>query len=281
MSSGMSVIFESMEDQTLVEELAAFGISTIEARIYLYLVNKPPKSILQIAKDLNLPRTSVYDTSARLVERGLLQKMIKGKSQMLQANSLKVLQEYVDKEKSRVDDLQKQLSTLEDCVEQTETSATQNEARYYRGVQAFKQMIWNTLKAEKETIGYSQFGRFEAAGDAFYEKKIQDFIQRGLKDRVIASSMPDTIDYLMNGPYSKYRHQYQEVRVMTPGLFHIAGDTTIYNNVFSVTYWKQGEVIGVEIENSELVQTQRSIFEYLWERAEPLENYVKKKRQNY
>jgi hypothetical protein len=66
---------------------------------------------------------------------------------------------------------------------------------------------------------------------------------------------------------------------MSPEKLYVSGDTTIYNNTFAVAYWKQGEVVGVEIKNAELVKTQKSIFEQLWSLAEPLERYMNTTRK--
>jgi len=70
-----------------------------------------------------------------------------------------------------------------------------------------------------------------------------------------------------DGDIHELRKKYQHTRVISKDKLYISGDITIYNNVFAVAYWKHGEVVGVEIENAELVKTQRSIFELLWEIA--------------
>ena len=59
------------------------------------------------------------------------------------------------------------------------------------------------------------------------------------------------------------------MRIIEKDHLTITGDTTIYNNIFSVMYWKQGEIVGVEIENPELVAMQKNMFEILWKIAKP------------
>jgi hypothetical protein len=44
-----------MNNQSINEQLAAFGLGPIEAQIYLHLVGKPAKSFLEIATELSLP----------------------------------------------------------------------------------------------------------------------------------------------------------------------------------------------------------------------------------
>jgi sugar-specific transcriptional regulator TrmB len=263
-----------MNDEQLIEQLQAFGIGRIEATIYLHLVNKQPKTIVEIAHELDLPRTSIYDNSLKLAEKGLVQKIITHKSQKLQAYPLGILQEFIDKEKSRVDQLQHKMVDLEKRIALVATAPINTEVRYYYGKKGIQQMLWNSLKAHKELVGYSQFGRIEVVGETFSTKHAAETIKRGIKDRVITNPKPEMLQYLRGGPLSKQRQVFQTTRVLDMPQLYVSGDTSIYNNIFAVIYWKQGEVVGVEIENAELVKTQRSIFEQMWLLAKPVKEYL-------
>jgi sugar-specific transcriptional regulator TrmB len=270
----MSDTFDN-NSQSLTEELTRFGLNKVEAQIYLHLVGKQPKSMLEIAQELGLPRTSVYDNALKLAEKGLIEKIVKFKSQKLQAYPLSILQGLIDKEQSRIQTLQTTLAELETRIAQVATVPFSTEVRYYQGVKGFQQMMWNSLKAKGETIGYSQFGRVDVVGKKFTQKHYDEIIRRGTKDRVITNPAPEMLKYLTVDPFSEERHAFQQTRIMPVDKLYISGDTTIYNNIFAVAYWQQGEVVGVEIENPELVKTQQSIFEQMWQLAEPYESYAR------
>lgn len=262
-----------MQDNQLLEALEEFGLNRLEAKIYLHLLDKQPKSILEIAKELHMPRTSVYDNSLKLSEKGLIQKIIKYKSQKFQAYPLKILQDVIDKQRSKADKLQEHLVNLEERLRQQSLPLANTEVRYYHGRQGFQQMMWNMLSVEGETIGYSVFGRVEVVGGAFIKRLQDEIVKRNIVDRVISTFKA----YKAVDP-STYneRDTFQQTRIVKEGTIHISGDTTIYNNIFAVCYWQHGEVVGIEIENAELVKTQKSIFETLWELAEPVEKYLSK-----
>lgn len=99
---------------------------------------------------------------------------------------------------------------------------------------------------------------------------MQEMMQRKIQDHVIINPTKETLTYLRSRESNKYREQYQHTKVLPEQVLHISGDTTIYNNTFAVAYWKQGEVVGVEIENPELVKTQKSIFHILWKQAKSI-----------
>jgi sugar-specific transcriptional regulator TrmB len=269
---------EIMQDQSLTQQLEAFGLNNIEAEIYLHLASKQPKTILQIARDLGLPRTSVYDNAIKLAEKGLVQKIVTFKSQRLKASPLGILQSLLDKQKAHLTELQDKLAILDANLAQTLSVPANTEVRYFYGAQGFKQMMWNTLKSS-EHIGYSQFGRVEIVGETFTEKMSEELVKRGIHDRVLTNS-ERVKQYITsdtdNVTIREARQIYQNIRIIGADRLYISGDITMYDNIFAVAYWKQGEVVGVEIENAELVKTQRSIFELLWEIAEPVINYLPK-----
>jgi hypothetical protein len=134
--------------------------------------------------------------------------------------------------------------------------------------------MWNSLLAEKETIAYAQFGKIEIVGYNFFEWHCKMMIEKKIQDRVITNPKKDILNFLINDPMKGYRQVFEETRIIDQKRLYISGDTTIYNNVFAVCYWKQGEIVGVEIENEELVRTQKSIFEEMWKLAKPLAQYL-------
>ena len=53
--------------------LADFGLSSLEARIYLWLAKNQPQTILELASNLEVARTSIYDNIQKLLEKGLVE----------------------------------------------------------------------------------------------------------------------------------------------------------------------------------------------------------------
>lgn len=255
-----------MSDSSIFTTLSNFGLSELECRIYIYLLNKPPQSVLEISRNIHLPRTSVYEAALKLLEKGLLQKHLLYKTQKFEAYPISILQTLIDKEKTKIEKLQEQYTFLEKNMSQALLPTANTQVRYYHGSQGFMQMMWNTLSAEKEIVGYSVFGRKEIVGNKFIERLNEEIKERDIIDRVITNPTKEVMELLSN-PKEQQNRTYQQTRFIDSQRLYISGDTTIYNNIFAVCYWKQGEVVGVEIENAELVETQKSIFEEMWKLA--------------
>lgn len=267
----MSDNYKIMNNQQSISELLlSFGLNPTGARIYLHLLNRQPRTILELSRELNLPRTSIYDNIYKLIDKGLLEKNIFYKSQKLQASPVELLQTIVDQEKDRVQKLQSDLDFLKTAVTKTFSGSLNTNVRYYHGRQGYMQMMWNSLSADGETIGYSVLGRIEVVGEKFMTKWFQENINRKIKDRVIINPKKDSLKHLNTNGQKSFRDKFQKTRMLDEKTLYISGDTNIYNDIFALCFWKQGEIIGVEIENSELVKTQKSIFEILWKLAKPV-----------
>jgi hypothetical protein len=131
------------------------------------------------------------------------------------------------------------------------------------------QMMWNTLSAKEEIIRYPEFGRIKIVGENFFHSWTEMIIEKNITERAIINLKKDTLNHFLYSHEYDKRSKYQQTNVLPESTLNISGDTTIYNSTFALCYWKQGEVVGVEIENSELVKMQKSIFETLWKISEP------------
>jgi hypothetical protein len=212
----------------------------------------------------------VYDNSEKLIIKGLITKNINYKSQKLQALPINILQTIVDEERAKTEKLEKSLLYLQNIVKTPLNAAFNTEIKYYHGKQGFKQMMWNTLYAKDEIIRYPEFGRIEIVGAKFFHSWSEQIVERKISERAIVNPKPETLlHYLKTDEYEK-RSQYQQTHILSEDTLYISGDTTIYNAIFAVCFWKQGEIVGIEIENSELVKMQKSIFETLWKVSQPL-----------
>lgn len=264
-----------MSDKSVLDSLIEFGLSTLEARIYLYLLNKQPQSIVEISQSTHLPRTSIYDNIVKLLERGLVEKHILYKTQKFESFPISILQSIIDKEKSKIEKLEEQYKLLEKNLPLSLLPNASTQVRYYHGQQGFMQMMWNSLQAEREMLGYSVFGRKEVVGDKFNKRWTDEIVKKKIIDRVITNPTKEVVE-LLSRPIEISSRQYQHTRFIDKNRLYVSGDTSIYNNVFAITYWKQGEVVGVEIENAEFVKTQKTIFEEMWKLSTPLEEITKK-----
>jgi len=130
-------------------------------------------------------------------------------------------------------------------------------------------------------IGYSTYGMVDIVGVAFMKRFVEEFNLRKLRDRVIINPTKATLATIKKDVRpGVHQNKISDIRYLDKSEVHISGNTAVFNNIFSVAYWQEGEVVGIEIENPELVKMQRSIFEMLYEQAKPIGGLLKDMKSN-
>ena len=255
-----------MMSDTTIQLLSDLGLSKTEAKIFWEL-GEEERTVMWLSKQVGVARTSVYAGLEKLTKRGLVEKVVKYKSHVYRRAAVEMLENMVMEEGARVEKMKQSSEVLQKMLA-GKNDNTKTEVRYFHGRQGFQQMMWNALAAKNECVGWSEFGRVEVVGEKFTTNWVAEFKRRGLIDRVLCNPTKRVIDIISTQIDTK-NHQLKKggVRLVTEKEMHITGDTTIYNNVFAVCWWKGEEVVGVEIENEELVKTQRSMFETMWKMA--------------
>lgn len=267
--------------ETLLATLKEFGLTETEAQLYAYLLPSRPQSYsaLEIATALQLPRTSVYDNLLKLCERGFVQRVLRHKTLHFTANSVDFFDVLVQAEKDKAARLGRIAEHIKVLASTSTAHRAETQVRYYHGEQGLMQVMWNTLAAKGETIGYGSLGRFKVLRPAFIQRLYDEFVRRQIRDRVIIRSTPQTMQYLSVLGSDAYRQTFREARVF-PDTLHVTGDVTIYNDIFSISHWEQEEMVAVEIQNYEFVKSQKSIFELLWRSALPVARYLQAEASN-
>lgn len=260
----------------LEEKLLAFGLSETEAKIYLSILNRPHQTVWQLSQALHLPRTTIYDQLQKMNAKGLITKSVKYKSQDFSAAPIEVLQHVIEDHQTKVQTLSQDFIFIKNHLPPTQSLAQQTDVKYFHGRQGLQQMIWNSLEAKKEIVGYSVYGRADVVGVKFMRDWLSQFQSLSLRDRVIINPFPRTLKIIADRVKAGIHQQtLKDIRVLSQKTIYVSGDTMIYNSVFAVCWWQEGEIVGIEIHNPELVKTQTTIFNTLWSQAKSIKPFLK------
>ncbi len=121
-------------------------------------------------------------------------------------------------------------------------------------------MVWHTLRAKSEIVGFTFRDLTEAVGLKFASRWHEEFLVRGLRMRDIIGD-----EYLNNQKKEfAYSREVFQSRYLPSSILSIDHQTDIYDDVVAFYNWHEGEVFGVEIQNDKVASMQRQIFEILW-----------------
>jgi sugar-specific transcriptional regulator TrmB len=266
-------------------ELQKFGLSKNQAKIYLLLVTHKELRIQEIVKLSDIPRSSVYECLNALFELGIAEEVVEDTFKRIRPYSLGTMRHGLDEQMLQLKRLIRDLDKLEKTLSVTPPEEMHHSTvvRYYKKRTGARQLYWNTLKAKDTVYVYSDWGRGRYVGMGFYEKFVAESRARKIREKVLINLTPAALESIKKYTYPDSpisRTRIEDLRVISNKKVAIKGDTLIYDNIYAHAFLKNVEINGFEIESTQFVETQRSIFETLWEMATPVANLLNDKRDS-
>ncbi len=186
-----------MEKQQLIN----LGLTNGEAKVYLALLKLGSSSVGPITKEADVAYSNIYDILDRLLEKGLISFILKGKTKYFQAVSPSRLSEFLEKKEKKLQEDKISLKALILELEKIQCPSSKQEAEIflgYNGIKtAYDRMIkddngkkedWlffyieeksHTRKTEEfYTRVYNRFKQIKAKGIANIEYKKSEFIKK-------------------------------------------------------------------------------------------------------
>jgi sugar-specific transcriptional regulator TrmB len=261
----------------LRRELEKFGLSRKEAEIYLLLVEHKELRIQEIVKLAKIARSSVYQCLKRLFELGIAEDIVENSFRKIRPYPIGKMKHGLDEKIGELKRLTYDLDLLEKEISLSPISSKKITAvRYYKDRSGAQQIFWNSLSAQGITYVYSDWGRGRYVGMKFYENFVEEWRIKGLKEKVIINLTEDSLASIKAYTYPGSpisRTNVEDIRVFLEADIPIKGDTLIYNNIYAQIYLKNVEIHGFEIESEDFVNSQKAIFEHLWNDAKPVTDF--------
>jgi sugar-specific transcriptional regulator TrmB len=252
-------------------KLKQYGLSDNQVSIYLLLVRSGDKRISDISTMTAIPRSSVYESLKGLFAIGLVEEIVQGSYKQLQAYPFGSIEHTLNERISElrrlsavVPQVESELNALP-ALSPTPTATI----RYYNGISGARQIFWNSLKTRNMVYVYSEWGRSRYLGRKFYESFVTESKRRGLKEKVLTNPLTRVLASIKSDYGTTLaRTKLHDIHFIDKRRAAFKGETLIYDNTYAQVYLKDGRISGFEIESSQFVQTQRAIFELLWNMAE-------------
>lgn len=250
---------------TIISLLTQFGVSEIEAKIYLEILSGRGDTALAISRHLKLARTKVYRLLDNLIARGLVITRLGergAKFTALAQDQLDLLlsdrEHELDKLKSSLPALQSQLAAFS-----LRGESPKSQVLYYHGLDGLKQVTHNSLKAKGELLTYEL-----STMNAFLSyKEAEDFRQKFVANKIVSRTLTNATHLEAWTDIPEIVEHFWEIRHLAPRGNPFQFEILIYNDVYCMYRYAGEEIFCVEIHNQELADMQRQLFEYLWSGA--------------
>lgn len=255
-----------MYSKTLKES----GLKDKEAVIYDILLESGTLPVLEIIKKSGLKRGIVYKTLYDLQGKGLTTQEVIKKKLHFRAEHPYKLSELVEQQLKEAQNHQLSLQTyLPQLISAFKTTDNKPGVKIYEGVNGIKEVYNDTLKEGKEIWAILQTSEIES--------KIYDFLNHtytkkraaaNIWAKVIVAENTKKEDTKTELYIRKNALEKRETRIVPKEKFPIGIEVDIYGSkVAFINYHKDGDLVGIIVQNDLIANTMRAMFTLAWEKA--------------
>ncbi len=256
-----------MELPEVLEYFKKLGLGELEAKIFILLVEEGALSAQDISRLLDEGRTAIYSSLDKLISGKLVAQIVKEHGHAFEAcppgNLKLLLYESEEEIKGLEQELPELLESLSDIAN---VAVDKSAIKYYSGQKGLEQITWNSTKA-KDLLRIYEIDDIDIlVGMDFADETLREYVKNKVFDRQLTNlkEMDDCTKV------SEFIENWWEARYIPPEEILIQFETMIYNNVYCIYEYQDGEIFCVEIYNEALASTQKQIFDLVWSFATPL-----------
>ncbi len=240
----------------LNQDLIEYGLNNREASIYLYLLNNKDQTVFQVAKHLNLPRTTVYSDLEKLKKRDLVNVFKKNQ----------VAYWYAEHPRRLVKDAESKSNIIKEIFPELESMLEKNtlhpEVRFYEGKDAIKDIIngfYDILETRTERNLYT-ISHPELLEN--FPKYLPSVLNRKNKLKIFTHLIaPEFTKDLDLAAYTN--DEFREVRFL-PEQFSFNSTIITMDGHVALFSLKDGDIYAVTISSPTISNTFKQIFLFAW-----------------
>lgn len=244
--------------------LVDFGLTDKEVTIYMSLLKTGPITIMNLARETGIKRSTTHNTVEELIKKGLISQTNYGERRMVVAEDPDKLRFLMDQKIWDMNKLEKTLPDVIKDIYNVVPKARENtkvEVKYYQGKEGTS-AIYREAFSAKELRSYVNL----AATSKIFPENKQLFLDlqkknKDLKVWEIVEKSPESVEL---AEYYKHYSNFQfRSTEKIKSLSSI--NMLIFNRKVALINFKNENITGVIIENEDYYETSKVIFEMLWE----------------
>ena len=244
-------------------KLLKLGFSPEEADLYLTGITSGPSSIQELARAINMKRTTVYLYMKGMIDKGIFEIIFEKGKKYYAATQPEGLKDIIRKEKEVLENKEKLLNELLPEIKPLFTKpASLPNLQYFEGESGLWSVIDKIIKSRETVYAIGSSQQLFATIDRkdFDERFTQRRIKMGVKAFSITDHYyPALKKYYANKQYGEYR--FIAEKIDNPSFLAIFGDKVALANL-------QSQMYAIYITNQALADNLRYIFQFIWSALE-------------
>jgi len=237
-----------------MDALREFGLSEKEVAVYLECLKTGATSAQRLSKAAQLRRTTAYDTLESLRMKGFVTTFERDKKMFFEAVDPRRLPDMLKEKERKIKEVLPGLLALR------ATATEKPSLHLFEGLKGIYSLI-NQIYEEKDLLQYGSARIGKAMLPSIPESFARRRVEQGITLRAIFERSAEALFRVEDPEIAKVtKLRFIDSFASMPTITMIAGDKV-------ATLSLGGDLLGVLIEDKEIAQTQRMIFELLWKQA--------------
>lgn len=252
-------------DKSVKNFLLDFGLTDKEITVYTTLLKTGPNTIMNLARETNIKRSTTHNTVEELIKKGLVSQTNYGERRMVIAEDPDKLKFLMEQKKWDINKLEKNLPDAINSI-YTMVPTVKGESdlgvKYYEGEAGVKLIYSEALKSRE----LRSYVNFEAVlevlpdnGELFLEA------QRKNKDLILKEIVVDSpIARQFAAQFAK--HENYHYKFAPSSLDITALDILLFDNKVAIlSVGKDRKLSGMIISNEDYSHNMAGVFDFIWE----------------
>jgi sugar-specific transcriptional regulator TrmB len=254
----------------LLPALHEIGLNTNEATVYITLLRIGTNPVSIVAKESHVSRCGCYPVLERLMQKGFIRQFTKNNVSYYTAAEPKHILRQL---KNRQSELEDKINGLSKSISQIELIKSSYHGKprvtFYEGETAVQNIMEDTLNSKTVLRAYASLKELTALFPSYWPNYYKRRTAKGIFVKTIYPA--DEISFLHKQRDSE---ELRESRLI-PKEFDFHMDILIYDNKVAITSLR--EKFGVLIESEDMAESQRRIFDIIWDAAAKHDETMTKK----
>ncbi|MFA5183934.1 MAG: helix-turn-helix domain-containing protein [Patescibacteria group bacterium] len=240
------------------------GLSKVQAEILDSLLNSGPDKASNIAKKIKRPRGVAYKGLDELIRLNLVSKTeeVKGITIFAAEHPYNLETIAEQKEKEAIKHKQEFINALPDLISAYSLISNKPGVRFYEGEEGLRKILEDTLSSKTEIYlllnkqALNEEGEFQEANLEYKQKREK----LGIKKKIIRVGERPDQGSEQNSEYEKIT----AIRYLENLSATFKTSIQIYDGKISFQVINKGKIISILIENKDIYEMNRLMFETLW-----------------
>lgn len=239
--------------------LTELGLTKKEADVYLASLELGSSFASAIARKAGVPRVNCYHLLEKLIEKGLVSSMMRGKLRMYYGENPKKLIAMLEEKTERAKHLLPELLSI------TNTLSFKPKIHFFEGMEGIKTIFRETLEAKKEIVGYTNLQALTELLPDFLADYSREKVKRGIKTRLISPAGKEAKKFISRFyPDTVEARRLIELFFVNRAQFFFENEIAVFENKVAIVSLNPEELIGILVESAVLSRTMKRIFDLSW-----------------